>query len=82
MRVLLEHQEGDIHISVFHMNGKYLLKFERGIMEQTYKLSEMDFLLRSEQEALQAALNLLPGVKRMFAEMQQEAIQALEKYRL
>ena len=64
------------------MNGKYLLKFERGNMEQTYKLSEMDFLLRSDREALQAALELLPGVRRIFADMQGEAAASLGKYSL
>ena len=29
-------------ISIFSMNGKFLIKFEQGGLEQTYKLSEAD----------------------------------------
>jgi hypothetical protein len=30
-------------ITVFHMNAKYLIKFEAGPFEQTYKFSEEDY---------------------------------------
>ncbi len=44
MRVVKEFVQEDIRISVFSWNNKYILKFELGPMEQTFKISEMDVL--------------------------------------
>lgn len=44
MRVVQEFTQEDIRISVFSWNNKYILKFELGPMEQTFKISEMDVL--------------------------------------
>lgn len=37
-------------ISIFNWNGKYLLKIEAGMYEQTYKVNEMDMLGGGEEE--------------------------------
>ena len=42
MRVIGEIQHPDVKITIFHWNNKYLVKFERGMLEQTYKFSEFD----------------------------------------
>ena len=42
MRVVAEIPTEDFRITVFSWNSKYLVKFERGNYEQTYKVSEMD----------------------------------------
>ena len=42
MRVLAELPHPDCKITIFGMNQKYLIKLERGSLEQTYKLSELD----------------------------------------
>ncbi len=42
MRVVAELPRPDCKITIFYMNMKYLIKFERGAFEQTYKVSEMD----------------------------------------
>lgn len=42
MRVVAEHPREQFKITIYSWNGKYLLKFERGMYEQTYKVSEMD----------------------------------------
>lgn len=42
MRVIAELPRPDCKITIFSMNQKFLVKFEKGTMEQTYKLSEMD----------------------------------------
>ena len=52
MRVLKEFQYGPFHCSVFHWNGKYLLKLETAWMEQTYKFSETEINSAEEVEAL------------------------------
>jgi hypothetical protein len=44
MRVVQEFIQEDIRISVFSWNNKYIIKFELGPMEQTFKISEMDVL--------------------------------------
>jgi hypothetical protein len=44
MRVLKEFSKQEIRISIFNWNNKYILKFEFGPMEQTYKIAEMDVL--------------------------------------
>ena len=42
MRVIAELPRPDCKITIYLMNGKYLVKFEKGTLEQTYKLSEID----------------------------------------
>jgi len=42
MRVIAELPRPDCKITIFSMNMKYIIKFEQGIFEQTYKLSEME----------------------------------------
>ncbi|MCH7409697.1 hypothetical protein MM239_09850 [Belliella sp. DSM 111904] len=44
MRVVDEFQKEDVRVSIFSWNNKYLIKFELGPMEQTFKVSEMDVL--------------------------------------
>ena len=44
MRIVAELPRPDCKITIFSMNMKYLIKFEKGIFEQTYKLSEMDIV--------------------------------------
>ena len=44
MRVVAELPRPDCKITIFSMNMKFLVKIEKGRLEQTYKLSEMDML--------------------------------------
>jgi hypothetical protein len=44
MRVVAELPRPDCKITIFSMNMKFVVKFERGALEQTYKLSEIDML--------------------------------------
>jgi hypothetical protein len=48
MRVIKEMVKGDIRISIFSWNNKYIVKLEIGGMEQTFKLDELR--LDSEQQ--------------------------------
>ena len=52
MRVVAEIPHADFKITLFSWNGKYLLKLERGMLEQTYKISEMDVSGDEEVKAL------------------------------
>ena len=42
MRVIAELPNPMFKITIFSMNGKFIVKFEQGTFEQTYKLSEAD----------------------------------------
>jgi hypothetical protein len=42
MRVVAELPRPDCKITIFSMNMKYIVKFEQGLLEQTYKLSELE----------------------------------------
>ncbi|AGA78690.1 hypothetical protein [Echinicola vietnamensis] len=70
MRVVKEFTKKDIRISVFSWNGKYLLKYEQGMIEQTYKVSEMDIL---EEDDLQVFFteSFLDEINKRFEEMHQ-----------
>tara|TARA_R110002020_G_scaffold118590_2_gene270936 strand:- start:1448 stop:1687 length:240 start_codon:yes stop_codon:yes gene_type:complete len=68
MRVVKEFIQEDIRISVFSWNNKYILKFELGPMEQTFKLSETDVLEESDLEVFWAGA-FFNKVKIRFKEM-------------
>ncbi|RZJ47821.1 MAG: hypothetical protein EOO44_21925 [Flavobacterium sp.] len=44
MRVIAELPHPDFKITLFNMNQKYIVKFEQGQLEQSYKLSELDLM--------------------------------------
>ena len=50
MKVIRQIFHESCQITLFWWNQKYLLKFEKNNLEQTYKISELDFL---EEEVLQ-----------------------------
>lgn len=42
MRVVAELPHPEFKITIFSMNRKFIIKFEQGNLEQTYKIAEMD----------------------------------------
>lgn len=42
MRIVAEIPRRECKITIFSWNQKYLLKFEQGLLEQTYKVRETD----------------------------------------
>jgi hypothetical protein len=42
MRVVAELPHPEFKITIFNMNQKFIIKMERGILEQSYKIPEMD----------------------------------------
>ena len=42
MRVIKEISHSKCKITVFYWNNKYLIKLERGLIEQTYKVPELE----------------------------------------
>ena len=67
MRVVKEITGKPFKVTVFSWNGKYLIKLEDGPFEQTFKVSEFDFL----EEELDDLLSdeFLQEAKDRFAEM-------------
>ncbi len=44
MRIVAELPRPDCKITIFSMNMKFVVKIEKGTLEQTFKLSELDML--------------------------------------
>ncbi len=42
MRVIAELPHPECKITIFSMNQKFIIKLEKGVFEQVYKISEMD----------------------------------------
>ncbi len=68
MRVVKEVILGEIRVSIFSWNSKYIFKYELGPMEQTFKVSETDILEESELEGFLEG-EFLEEVKQRFEEM-------------
>lgn len=71
MRIIKEIPHEDFKITLFRWNEKFLIKYEMGNFEQTYKIPEMD-LLEGVQELETIALNeeFLESVFNQFETMQ------------
>lgn len=52
MRQLADIPHPEVKITLFSWNGKYLIKLEKGQLEQTYKVSEMDVTSDADVRAL------------------------------
>jgi hypothetical protein len=78
MRVVAEHPLEQFKITIYSWNGKYLLKFERGMYEQTYKVSEMDLAGDEDIKKLIADEEFLQAVADKFNEMSKSFHKALE----
>jgi hypothetical protein len=53
MRVIAELPHPECKITLFNMNQKYIVKFEQGTLEQSYKLSELDLTGGGANEVFQ-----------------------------
>ncbi|MFC3197422.1 hypothetical protein ACFOET_07340 [Parapedobacter deserti] len=42
MRTIAELPHPEFKITIFAMNQKFIIKFEQGLLEQVYKIAEMD----------------------------------------
>lgn len=77
MRVVRELVKEEIRVSIFSWNSKYILKYEWGPMEQTFKLSETDILEESELEGFLSG-EFFNQVKVRFKEMGDSFLGKLE----
>ncbi|MCS6824349.1 MAG: hypothetical protein NZ529_08645 [Cytophagaceae bacterium] len=79
MRTISEVSELDMKITVFYWNNKYILKFEKGMYEQTYKISEMDIGKEEDINKIITNTNFLNDVRERFKNMNTILNEALNK---
>lgn len=77
MRVVKELVQEGVRVSIFSWNNKYILKFEQGPFEQTFKLSEMDILEESDLDSFLAG-DFFKSIQNRFEEMGQSFRRQLE----
>ena len=68
MRVVKEVTLGEIRVSIFSWNSKYIFKYELGPMEQTFKVSETEIFVESDLDGFLEA-EFLEEVQQRFKEM-------------
>jgi hypothetical protein len=68
MRIIDTIPHPSIQISIFHMNDKYLVKFEAAMMEQVFKFDATDI---KSVDALKQIINddFIDAVRKRFNEM-------------
>ena len=69
MRIEKEYTFNDIKATLFRWNNKFLLKFEQGGMEQTYKFSELDYTITEIEEIISD--EFVSNVSHIFMQMHQ-----------
>lgn len=76
MRVVGEIVHAECKITLFYWNNRYLIKFERGLLEQTYKIQEYDV---ADEAALRALVNesFIQETVARFESMEQSLAQRL-----
>ena len=78
MQVVATLPHPDCKITVFAWNGKYLLKLERGMLEQTYKVAEWDLTGAEDAAKLLDSVFMMEALER-FISMQRSLDSALER---
>lgn len=80
MRVIAELPHPEFKITIFSMNHKFIVKIEKGVLEQSYKLAEMDLTdgVNSVFEILDE--DFLKGVSARFIDMGKDFKDAYYRY--
>lgn len=77
MRVVANIPHDEFGVTIFSWNQKYLIKFEQGAYEQTYKVSEFDVAGESEIKELLANEAFMQGIRQRFEAMAEDFSAAL-----
>lgn len=80
MRVLAELPHADFKISLFGMNQKYIIKFEQGTLEQSYKIAEVDVVGGVDAVFEMLDETFLKKVGQNFAAMRSAFVEAYNTY--
>lgn len=78
MRVIAEIPHPGCKITVFSWNGKYIIKLEKGALEQTYKVPEWDLTQEGDVQQLLDE-TFVQGVLARFADMETDLRASLER---
>jgi hypothetical protein len=80
MRVIAELPHPECKISIFSMNQKYIIKLEKGIFEQVFKIAELD--VPDGVDGVFKILNdqFLKNAAQRFNEMRADFNQAFKDY--
>lgn len=79
MRVVAEIPHEVMKITVFQWNEKYLIKFEVGTFEQTYKIGQLDSVSLADIKSLVSPTFCTQVLKR-FIEMRTDFTEAMQIY--
>ena len=79
MRVVIEIPHPDFKVTVYNWNGKYLVKLETAMYEQTYKIRDSDVAGDEDIKQLVADEEFIRSVKERFGEMSRSLGEALQK---
>ncbi len=79
MKVLAQFPQSDCHITLFSWNGKFIVKIEQGMLEQSYKINQLDVASETEVQKLIENEAFLASVRQRFLEMDESLYQALEQ---
>lgn len=80
MRIVAELPHPDCKISIFAMNQKFIIKFEQGTLEQSYKISETDIVggVNGVFELIDE--EFIKEVTEHFSTMRKSFIEAYQRY--
>ncbi|GAA4308968.1 hypothetical protein GCM10023149_03100 [Mucilaginibacter gynuensis] len=80
MRIIAELPHPEFKISILSMNQKFIVKIEQGLLEQTYKIAEMDLTdgVNSVFEILDE--DFLKTIAARFTEMRKDYKEAYYRY--
>ena len=81
MRVIKEITYTSCKASIFYMNQKYIVKFETGTLEQSYKISEIDYVITDVSDIEKIIDNdLLIEVEKIFDLMKVAFVKSTRNY--
>lgn len=80
MRVVKTIAHPEMGISLFSWNEKYLIKFEMGNLEQTYKVKAMDVIDLGSLEEMVQDEQFIKKILDRFELMQEDFHQTLSEY--
>ncbi|MCU0398833.1 MAG: hypothetical protein MUC73_12115 [Cyclobacteriaceae bacterium] len=76
MRIIGEITHPDCKITLFSWNNRYLIKLEKGLLEQTFKINQYDLTSEEELKMITSELFISKALSR-FSEMENDLQEAL-----
>jgi hypothetical protein len=80
MRIVAELPHPECKITIFSMNQKFVIKLEKGIYEQTYKLSEIDIVDGVNGVFKMLDEEFMKTVRERFSQMRSDFNSAFNRY--